>query len=185
MRRFFYKIIDDKVSPNIYQEFIFSLAMELDGVENLVKEDIVSIGMVIMENWLEKNIDKEQIASLKNNIDINKILKLMETKSSIIQNYYLTYEDSLGLDNVVIYFPHPTKSWIDEDALHVKIKVNLNRDLELGFCKIGFAYNLIDHKDGERKSLNIAYVSDDGNREVLRFGYCNPTLENHEILCCK
>ena len=177
IQRHFMWLTSNRALDDIYRSFIITIAVELCAF-NLEKKLGVSFGTAILDNWFELNgID---YVSLKNELVSDKIIKVVNNRERLYQEYFLLYDDPFAKDVIRVYYPKNGESWISWDKEYsIKIKVNLSKGADFGFCRIGFSYSNVKEAECE-KFLKVAYVDDD--REIFRFESSMFDLDDKRLL---
>lgn len=173
LRRFFYLTFDIDITQFPVESFIIALAMEMkDYYIKLSAKDIVGIGEAIIQMW-KKSILKEKEDNIKcfdnNDLEINKemLIEIINNREEIIKSFFRDMEDINGADEIKIYYPKNGQSWIEwKDEYSIKINLNLNKGVPLGFTRTGYDY--FKKVDETWEHLKIAYLSKDKTREIMR-----------------
>ncbi len=176
MLRFYYETFNNKQKVFPREDFAIALAMELHDYNIQMSANyIVALADAFIDSWKNEVLKQDGIFRLddtcfRNNFnEFNKadVREIISDKVKLVKAFFKGYEDKEGEHIIRIYYPAKGRSWIEWNKKYsTEIKVNLNKGMPLGFCRVGYDYALIN---GDIESyLKVAYLSKKKDREILR-----------------
>lgn len=158
-----YLFLDDCTIDMLYHDFIIAFCVELFDFFDI--QFIFRLGNSILKNWL--NYAQNIQLKIDEQLVWDKLKEILGDREKLYRAYFKQYDDLNGKDTVRVRYPQNGQNWVEWIGNnYIDVKVDLEKGVDLGFCRVGCLYTLI--KDDKKKILQIAYKKH--CKEVLVFG---------------
>lgn len=157
-----YLFSNDCTIDTLYYDFMITFCVELFDFFDI--KFIFKLGNSILKNWF--NFAQNIHLNINEQFAWEKLKDILYDRERLYQEYFKRYNKLSGKDTVRVRYPQNGQNWVEWTGNnYIDVKVDLEKGVDLGFCRVGCLYTLI--KDDKKKILQIAYKKH--YKEVLVF----------------
>ena len=155
-------VSNDCTIDTLYYDFMITFCVELFDFFDI--KFIFKLGNSILKNWF--NYAQNIHLNINEQFAWEKLKDILYDREKLYQKYFKRYNNLRGKDTVRVRYPQNGQNWVEWIGNnYIDVKVDLEKGVDLGFCRGGCLYTLI--KDDKKKILKVAYKKH--YKEVLVF----------------
>ena len=157
-----YLFSNDCTVYTLYYDFMITFCVELFDFFDI--KFIFKLGNSILKNWF--NYAQNIHLNINEQFAWEKLKDILYDREKLYQEYFKRYNNLRGKDTVRVRYPQNGQNWVEwVGNNYIDIKVDLEKGVDLGFCRMGCFYTLV--RDDKKKILKVAYKKH--YKEVLVF----------------